>query len=126
MTTAQTTGGCAGADPAIVSVAVKNVSSDGQVKTYHLGGRVVNLGARAQASNDLYFVDVYENGIKVDSRGIPPLHPGQAYTFGYDYKRNVAAANGSTRFRFVLDWRQPVPPGSQDCNLANGTFSLRV
>ena len=126
MTTAQTTGGCAGADPAIISVAVKNVTSDGQVNTYHLSGKVVNLGAQGQASNDLYFVDVYQDGQKVDSRGIQPLRPGQSYTFGYNYKRNVDAAQGSTKFRFVIDWRQPMPPGSQDCNPANGSFSLRV
>jgi hypothetical protein len=118
--------GCAGADPAIVSVAVKGMTPHGDVNVYHLGGTVTNVGSRKQASNDLYFVDVYQDRQKVDSRGIPPLRPGQSYTFGYDYRRAADAANRSTGFRFVIDWRQPSPPGSQDCNLGNDSFTLRV
>ena len=44
----------------------------------------------------------------------------------YDYRRASDAAHRSTGFRFVIDWRQPSPPGSQDCSLGNDSFSLRV
>jgi hypothetical protein len=123
---AQPAAACAGADPAIVSVAVKGVTTNGDVNVYHLSGTVANVGTQKQASNVLQFVDVYEDGSKVDARGIPPLRPGQRYSFTYDFKRAVAAAAGSTHFRFLLDFRQPSPPGSQDCSAGNDTFALRV
>ena len=53
--------GCNGADPAIVSVAVKNVSQNGPINVYHLAGTVTNVGNRNQTSNVLQFVNIYVN-----------------------------------------------------------------
>jgi len=117
--------GCRGPDPAIVSVAVKHVDQNGTVNVYHMRGTVTNAGKRAQTSNVLQFVDIYLHGEKVDSRGIPPLRPGQSYSFGYDFQRSSDAADGSSRFRFQIDMRQP-PGSAQDCNPSNDTFTLRV
>jgi hypothetical protein len=117
---------CAGADPAIVMVAVAATTQQGPLNLYHLSGTVVNLGNRKQASNVLQFVDIFIDGQKADARGIPPLAPGQRYHFGYDFKRSTDSAARSTRFRFQLDFRQPSPPGAQDCNPNNDTFLLRV
>jgi hypothetical protein len=117
--------GCNGADPAIVSVAVKNVSQNGPINVYHLAGTVTNVGNRNQTSNVLQFVNIYVNRQKLDSRGIPPLRRGQSYTFGYDFQRSHDAGDGSSSFRFQLDMRQP-SGSAQDCNANNDTFRLQV
>lgn len=118
---------CSGADPAIISVRVASDSLQGGNTIYHLTGIVQNVGKAKQASNVLQFVNVDIGGTgKVDTRGIPPLAPGQRYTFGYDFKRSSDAGTGSSRLHFKLDFRQPSPPGSQDCNTGNDEFTLRV
>jgi hypothetical protein len=118
---------CSGADPAVVSVRVVGSSQQAGNTIYHLSGVVQNVGRTKQASNTLQFVDVIIGGTgKVDSRGIPALKPGQRYTFGYDFKRSSGAGDGSSRLHFKMDFRQPSPPGSQDCNPANDEFTLRV
>ena len=117
--------GCKGADPEIVSVAVKNVSQNGTINVYHLVGTVTNVGNRSQTSNVLQFVDVYLNDQKLDARGVPPLRRGQSYTFGYDFQRSHDAGDGASQLRFQLDMRQPLG-STQDCNPNNDTFRLRV
>ena len=118
---------CSGADPAIVSVRVASSTVQAGNTIYHLTGIVQNVGKVKQASNVLQFIDIDIGGTgKVDSRGVPPLAPGQRYTFGYDFKRSSGAGLGSSRLHFKLDFRQPSPPGSQDCNPANDEFTLRV
>jgi subtilase family serine protease len=110
---------CAGANPAITSAVVKNVTSSGGLNAYHLVGIVTNLGSQGQASNTLQFVDIYVDRQKLDDRGIPPLAPGQSYTFGYVWQRSADAGNGTTTVYFRMDMRQ-----GQDCNPANGTYSV--
>jgi CARDB protein len=110
---------CAGADPAITSVIVKNVTTSGQVNTYHMIGTVTNLGSQGQPSNTLQFVDVYVNQVKRDDRGIPPLAPGQSYTFGYDWQRSTDAGAGTTTAHFVIRMVR-----GSDCNPSNGTNSV--
>ncbi|MBV8373881.1 MAG: hypothetical protein JO302_00070 [Candidatus Eremiobacteraeota bacterium] len=110
---------CAGPNPAITSVVVKNVSSNGGLDTYHLVATLTNLGSQAQASNTLQFVDIYAETDKHDNRGIPPLAPGQSYTFGYDWQRSSDAGKGTTTVHFRVDMRQ-----GSDCNPANGTYSV--
>lgn len=110
---------CAGANPAITSVVVKNVSSVGQVNTYHMVGTVTNLGTQGQPSNTLQFVDIYVDGQKHNDRGIPPLPAGRSYTFGFDWSRSSDAGTGTTTVRF----RVRMVAGS-DCNPANGSNSV--
>ncbi len=80
---------CAGPNPAITSVAVKNVTSNASTNEYHIVGTVTNLGSQAEPSNTLQFVDVYVDRMKRTDRGIPPLRPGQSYQFGYTWTRSV-------------------------------------
>lgn len=115
---------CAGADPAIVSASVQSTNSDGRVSRYSLAVRVVNLGRAKQPSNLLQSIDVYENGIKLDTKGLPPLRPGQGYTFRYVYQRSTDAGAGTTELHLQLSVRQPSPPGKQDCNAANDAFTV--
>lgn len=110
---------CAGADPAITSVAVKNVTSDGKTNQYHIVGTVTNAGSQAQASDTRQFVDIYVNQMKRDDRGVPPLAPGQSYTFSYTWVRAVDAGTGTTTAHFQIRMAQ-----GQDCNPANGTNSV--
>ncbi len=111
--------GCNGPNPAITSVVVKNVTTSGQLNTYHIVGTVTNLGTQAQPSNTLQFVDIYVDRMKRDNRGIPPLRPGQSYTFGYDWSRATDAGNGTTTAHFQMDIRQ-----GSDCNPTNGNASV--
>ena len=111
---------CGGANPAITSVAVQNVTTNGGLNVYHLSGTVTNLGSMGQPSNTLQFVDIWQYGQKLDDRGIPPLAPGQSYTFGYDWQRSSEAANGTTTLSFRMRMRQ-----GEDCNPANGVYRIR-
>ncbi len=115
---------CHGVDLGITSVKVANVTSNGSVNHYTLVGTITNTGDQKQASNALQFVDIYTNGQRVNDRGIPPLAPGQSYTFSYVWQRSTDAGNNTTLMRFSL---RMVPPsaGNADCNPANDTTTIR-
>jgi hypothetical protein len=112
---------CAGADPAIASVAVKNVNSEGGLNRYELSGTVVNMGRSAQTSNTSQFVDIYNGSAKLDAKGIPPLKPGQSYAFSYVSARSRDAGKGTTKLTFQLDVRQA---SSQDCTTGTHRYSV--
>jgi hypothetical protein len=115
---------CAGADPAITSVAVRNVAQSGGVNRYALVGTVVNAGSQGQPNDTLQFVDIYQNpGEKLDAKGIPPLQPGQSYTFSYVMLRSTEAGKGTTTLRFKLDIHQPAA-SMADCDGSNDSFTL--
>lgn len=110
---------CAGANPAITSTVMKSVTSAGPLNTYHLVGTVTNLGSSGQSSSTLQFVDIYVDGQKHNERAIPPLAPGQAYNFGFDWSRSSDAGPGTTTVRFRIRMVQ-----GSDCNPANGSNSV--
>lgn len=115
---------CAGADPALVSARVQGTSSDGRVNRYSLAIRVANLGRAKQPSNVLQSVEIYQNDIKLDTKGLPPLRPGQNYSFTYIFQRSIDAGDGTSTLALKLVMRQPSPPGKQDCRAANDTYSV--
>src|SRR5713101_6412491 len=82
---------CAGADPAIVSASAKSMTSDGQVNRYAVNIRVTNVGRRNQPSNLLQSVEIWQNDVKLDMKGLPPLRAGQSYSFTYVYQRSADA-----------------------------------
>jgi hypothetical protein len=116
---------CMGADPAIVSVAVKGMQSSGGLNHYTLSGKVVNLGSMGQASSTLQFVDIYKGSTKLDSRGVPPLRAGQSYPFEYVTERSAQAGAQTTTLGFRMDVREPENTGSQPCNSSNGVTMVR-
>ncbi|HEX5274899.1 MAG TPA: hypothetical protein VFW34_06460 [Candidatus Rubrimentiphilum sp.] len=116
--------GCRGADPAIVSARVHGTTSDGRINRYALAIRVANLGSAKQPSNVLQSVEIYQNGIKLDAKGLPPLRPGQSYSFTYIFQRSTDAGEGTSTLALKLVMRQPSPPGKQDCNAGNDTYSI--
>ena len=113
---------CNGADPKVTNVSVKDVSSDGNLNHYQITGTVVNLGSQAQPSNTLQFVDIFMDSDKVDTKGIPPLKPGESYTFTYVSKRSADAANGTTPMRFVID--EVNRSTYLDCDAAADSFAF--
>ncbi|MGB6063067.1 MAG: hypothetical protein WBG27_15305, partial [Candidatus Aquilonibacter sp.] len=116
---------CMGADPAIVSVAVKGMQSSGGLNRYTLSGKVANLGSAGQAPNTLQFVDIYKGSTKLDSRGVPPLRAGQSYAFEYVTERSAQAGAQTTALGFRMDVREPPNTGSQSCNTSNGVTMVR-
>jgi hypothetical protein len=115
---------CPGADPAIVAAGVRSTTSDGSVNRYTIAIRVANVGRAKQPSNLLQSVDIYENGIKLDTKGLPPLAPGKGYTFTYVYQRSTDAGAGTSVLRMHLIVHQPSPPEKQDCNFGNDILTL--
>lgn len=115
---------CAGADPAITAVAVANVTPAGGVEQYHIAGTVVNRGSQGQASDVLQFVDVYQNGQRLDAKSIPPLAAGQSFTFTYVAERSTDAGKGTTTLHFQLRMRQPSPGGSENCSTDDDTNAV--
>ncbi len=114
---------CSGADPAVVSVVVKGMQSDGGINSYTLSAKVVNLGSTSQAANTMQFVDIYKGSTKKDSRGIPALKAGESFTFDYVTTRSAQAGSGTTALSFQMDVQSP--RGSQDCNAGNGITMVR-
>jgi subtilase family serine protease len=112
-------GTCAGSDPALVSVAVADVTAGNGLNNYHIKGTVTNVGASGQANNVLQSVDIYMANEKLDAKSIPPLPAGQSATFEYVYQRSKDAGQGTTRLRFVLDVHNPSPAGNQNCSTNN-------
>lgn len=115
---------CEGADPAVVSVSVKEMQTNGRLNHYTLVGKIVNLGSAAQPSNTLQFVDIYKGSTKLDSRGVPPLEPGQSYVFEYLTTRSAQAGKGTTALAFRIDVRRPMP-AAQACSTGNGVTMVR-
>jgi hypothetical protein len=115
---------CAGADPSLGTVSAGHVSTAAGLSTYRLTGTVTNAGNTAQASDVLQSVDVFQDGQKVDSIGIPPLHPHQSYTFSYAAKRSSEAGAGTTKMLFRLRMSRPVGTGPQDCDSGNDSTTM--
>lgn len=115
---------CSGADPAIASVSVAGVTPEGGVDHYHITGTVVNRGNEAQASNVLQFVDIVQNGQRLDSKSIPPLAVGQSYAFSYDALRSTGAGKGTTTLHFRIRMRSPSAPGAANCTTGDDQNAL--
>ena len=84
---------------------------------------VENVGTAKQPGNTLQSVEIYQSETKTGTKGIPPLRPGQSYTFVYSFARSSEAAARSTslRLRFVV----ASPPGIE-CVTSNDKFRLNV
>ena len=121
--TAVATGSCAGADPALVGANVKGVTNSGNVNHYVVSVSVMNRGNANQPSNVLQSVDIFQNGNKVDTKGIPPLKAGQVYKFDFNFMRSAGAADGTTHFKFAIAMHQPSgAPNAQDCTTGDDTL----
>src|ERR1700761_7355509 len=118
------TAACAGADPSVGTVTVGHVTTSNGLSTHRLTGSVTNIGNTAQASDVLQSIDVFQDGQKGDTIGIPPLRPHQSYAFSYSAKRSSEAGTGTTKMVFRLRMTQPVGTGPQDCNAGNDSTTM--
>ena len=92
-----------GGDLTIASVTVKSVAPQGALNHYTISTTVVNSGGMPQPNGTLQFVNIYQEvGEKLDARGIPPLRPGESYTFAWSYVRSRDAGDGTTKLSFQL------------------------
>jgi hypothetical protein len=108
---------CRGSDPQITAVVVKSVETAGNVERFHLSGTVTNKGMAGQASNVLQSVDIFDADDKLDTKSIPPLKPGESFTFTYISTRSAQAGKGTTQLGFQLD---PISP----CSVGTDRYSL--
>ena len=115
---------CTGADPGITVAKVASVSTSGGLSHYHLSITVVNHGTQGQSGNVLQSVQMYQDSIKVDEKGIPPLKAGGSYTFTHDYVRAADAGKGTTVYRFQLFMHKPTGMGPANCGADNDRYVL--
>jgi hypothetical protein len=116
---------CTGANPAIVSAGASAPIRDGAHNRFSVKVTVTNKGTAGQPSNLLQTVDIVQDQTKVGAKGVPPLKPGQSYSFTYSFVRAFSAAPGTTHLIFRLHVDQP-SGSSQDCNLADDRYRLNV
>lgn len=111
------------ADVAIDSASLKSVVPNGAIDTVNVSVTVRNRGSAKQPGNTLQSVVIYQSQTKTGTKGIPPLAPGQKYTFVYSFQRSAEAALGSTGLRFHL---VVASPGGIECAGPDDTKSLSV
>jgi hypothetical protein len=115
---------CNGVDLAVGSVSVRSVSTSGSLNRYNITGTVTNVGSQSQGADALQSVDIYQADQKLDSKSVPPLKAGQAYSFSYVSMRSTDAGSGTSHLRFQLNVKHPSPADSQICNMVNDSFTL--
>jgi hypothetical protein len=115
-------GSCSGADPGIVSAKVQSMTTNGNLNHYTIAVTVQNMGAGKQPSNLLQSVNVFQNGDKVDQKGLQPFRPGTSQTVTYAFDRSSEARSKTTHFRFMLT----TPAGSNNCSTSNDVVRLDV
>jgi hypothetical protein len=108
---------CTSAGPEVATVSVRRVERTPYLNLYHVRVTVTNRANEAQAGKTLQFVDVVQYGNRLDDKGIPPLAPGESYSWTYVWKRSSDAGKGTT----PLDFRYRPYPSSQisDACVAN-------
>jgi len=80
-----------------VTKAKSNDAND--LNRYTLTISVTNVGSQAQKASTLQSVDIALDGTKNGQKGVPPLRPGQTYSFNYDvfaHKARVTAVRRSS------------------------------
>ena len=124
-TTAAAAASCDGVDLAITSVKVKSVAMGGTLNHYTIAATLVNLGTRGQLASILQSVSISQYGVQLDQHGVPPLAPGQSYTFNYVWPRSSDAGKGTSTLDFMLKIQDP-PAGQEECNTVNDHYSLTL
>ena len=108
------------ADVAIDSASLKSVVPNGAIDTVNVSVTVRNRGSAKQPGNTLQSVVIYQSQTKTGTKGIPPLAPGQKYTFVYSFQRSAEAALARPDFASI--WSSRVRAGSN----APGRTTRRV
>jgi len=98
---------CMAGSPEVATVSVARIDHTAHLNLYHVRVTVSNRGNESQAGNTLQFVDVTQYGNRLDDKGIPPLAPGQSYSWTYVWKRSADAGTGTTPLNFQYRPYQP-------------------
>jgi hypothetical protein len=91
---------CTISSPQVAAVAVQSVDHAPYLNLYHVRVTVTNRASESQPGNVLQFVDVTQYGDRLDDKGIPPLAPGESYSWTYVWKRSAEAGSGTTPLNF--------------------------
>jgi hypothetical protein len=111
------------ADVAIVGASLKSIDAAGPIGKVNVAITVRNVGTARQPGNTLQSVQIFQGETKTGTKGIPPLRPGESYTFIYSFPRSVEAARHSTQLALRLVVASP--PGIE-CVSSNDFFKLNV
>jgi hypothetical protein len=98
---------CLAGSPEVATVAIQRVDRLPNLNLYHVRVTVTNRGNETQAGNTLQFVDVTQYGDRLDDKGVPPLGPGESYSWTYVWKRSADAGKGTTPLNFRYRLYQP-------------------
>ena len=98
----QGTVSCSASGPTVTGASVRSVARNGDLNRYVVAIVVTNVGSQSQSGNTLQSVDVMQNDVKVDQKGVIPLHAGQTTTVTYQFERSAEAAPGSTNLVFRI------------------------
>jgi subtilase family serine protease len=118
------TGSCSG--PAITAAGVQSTHDDGDVRHYDIAITVTNHGSAAVPASVLDSVEIYQDGTKVDQKGLPWLKPGQSATVRYDFQRASDARRNSTQLRLRLVQRDPHGTAVTPCGGDAAGYRLSV
>ncbi len=108
-------------DVAITSAKLKSIVPNGPVSLVNVAITVKNVGRLRQPGNTLQSVFIYQSEIKTSSKGIPPLAPGQTYSFIYSFQRSSEAPPHTTPLQLKL---VVASPAGIECVSPNDFFSL--
>jgi hypothetical protein len=112
------------ANPTILSTAVQNVTTNGDLNHYTIAITVQNQGTVRQPKNLLQSIDVFKAGQRIDRIGLQPLGPGQSQTVTFGFDRSTDAGDRSTRLRFAIDLNG-MTGSDVDCRAGNEVANLR-
>jgi hypothetical protein len=114
-----------GACPAgrIALAGIRSTHTDGDVRDIDVAITVVNHTAQAQPASYLQSVEIWQDGTKVDQKGVPPLKPGASATVTYQVQRSAGGRSDSTNLRLQLVGHDPHDAG---CSNAGEPYRLSV
>jgi hypothetical protein len=123
LTGGQSASACPGPSASIANVTTAKSTDANGLDRYTLTIAVKNVGSQAQRSNTLQSVDIFLDHAKNGQKGVPPLRPGQSYSFTYDVQRAEGAREGSTAVDLRLE---PSTASARNCGVAIETYHVLI
>jgi hypothetical protein len=117
----QAASACHGPIASIANVTTSQSTNADGLDRYTLTVAVKNVGSQGQKSNTLQSVDIFLDRAKNGEKGVPPLRAGQTYSFTYDVQRAEGARRGST----AVDLRL-TPSTARNCSVAIETYHVLI
>jgi hypothetical protein len=113
---------CTGPDLAITSVRHSRPHLDASGRNaYSIAVTATNVGARGQAGNSLDSIALFENGVRLDVKGLQPLPAGASQTVTFVFRRAADAGMGTSPLRFRILITQGI-----ECDTSNDGARLQL